>query len=79
MNLDVAIKKMKSIEKSIISLKKAGYNVYCENNEKLILESNDLQRKNTNKSFSEASKGVAGYGSIQHNFTDLDSDYEFFL
>ena len=70
---------MKYIEKTIVSLKKAGYNVFVENNEKLILESNDLQRKNTDKSFSEAGKGVAGYGSVQHSFSDLDSDYEFFL
>ncbi len=78
-DIATAIKKMKAIEKSIAVLKDAGYSIYCQDTDKIILESPDLQRKNAEISRVEASRGVVGYGSIQYTFSELEKDYEIYL
>ena len=54
MNINQAKRRMATIEKSIKAMKDAGYNVYCVDNELLVLESPKTVQRNT-KTFEKAS------------------------
>ena len=86
MNKKSAISKFKKIESLINELKQAGCNVFCIDNEKLVLETPDKWKENnllSEEATERQMKSGTAYGSfnmsIEKAFEHLEYDYEISL